>query len=184
MPNKPDTTAQLIYEQNKAANRPSLRETDDELEITIRRIKQNVAVQVVSAVITTRGPDYYVDDAPTGIEDADDDSGIVGFATVRSGSETMPLDGAPSGSRSKLTVDTMERLLIGYGLDSAKWGNSGTNQDGVAWFSTDTGYIYILDGQPSAFWQNIMQPSLGASIPTLRVLGSGALEAAPGNHTH
>ncbi len=76
----------------------------------------------------------------------------------------------------------MEKFLIGYGLLSAR-PTAASDNEGQAFYATDTGLLYRSNGSS---WDQILltDPTEASGDPGLRTLGSGANQAAAGNHTH
>lgn len=149
--------------------------------IRIRRILEGSSITITA---TARGlvadGGYYCDDAPTGIANAAFDSGITGFSKVKTGASTLPWTGTPSGSRSKLTVDSLNWMLMQSSVNASRPSATGL-EDGILWYVTDTGSLYYVN---SNAWVEMFPHTLAANLGALRKLGTGALDAAAGNHTH
>ena len=78
----------------------------------------------------------------------------------------------------QLTKDHANGMLVQAGDDSAK-GNAGLV--GRLYFATDTGAVYRDSGSA---WVLLLASDAAAGTPSRRTLGTGATQAAVGNHSH
>lgn len=77
------------------------------------------------------------------------------------------------------TVNLMNSMLVQEGLDASKDGSFGDT--GRMFIATDTYKVYRESG---AAWVVIIDTDPAVGAAGLRTLGSGAQQAAPGNHSH
>ena len=180
---KPDSYAKIIYDLSKRGEKEEL---EAEFATTvIRRVKAVIETITVTLTAIARGGTYTTLPSSGTPATVDLDTGglyiYADYCKPSTNAESGNVSSATTGfwaDEMEMTVNRMNAGLMQQGVEGDK---PAAGYAGRWWFSTDTGLTWRDSG---AAWVQVLFNDPAVATVGLRSLGTGAQQAAAGNHTH